>query len=475
MASKKGKYKELATNILQNVGGVSNVASVTHCMTRLRFNLKDSSIPKDADIKKMSGVLGVARSGGQYQVIIGQIVPDVYSDLLAVSDGKIAAQAPIDENLDGDKPKEKWTWKRVGSTILNKLAGSMVPLIPVMMVGGMFKMFATVFGPQLLNVLTANSDLYKTFTFVGDAAFYFLPILIGYTSAIQFKTSKVMGMLMGAIMLDPNLLQIVNSKAAFSIYGIPMFKVNYSSTVIPIILTVWIMSYIYKLIDNYIPATLGTIFTPTLTVLIMLPLELTVLGPIGGIIGTGFGNAIMSFSKLGGVATVITIVIIGGLWEFLVMTGMHIVLLSSMLLIFAQGGTDPVVSIAAMSATIAVSGMCLGTALRMKNKEAKAEILGFLVAGLVGGVTEPALYGAAVKYRRPFLGIMAGGAAGALYGGIMHVAGYMPAASNFLGVLGFAGGTGASNLINAIISLVIGFVVAAIVSYILGVDEKEIA
>jgi len=475
MANKKGKYTELASSILQKIGGASNVVSVTHCMTRLRFNLKDSSIPQDDSIKDLSGVLGVARSGGQYQVIIGQTVPNVYSDLLAVSDGKLAAQAPIDENLDNDTKKEKWTFKRVGSTILNKLAGSMTPLIPVLMVGGMFKMFTAVLGPQLLNVLSVNSDLYKIFALVGDAAFYFLPILIGYTAAVQFKTSKVLGMLMGAIMLDPSLLKIVSSKSAFSVYGIPMFKVNYSSTVIPIILTVWIMSYVYKLIDDHISPTLGTIFTPTLTTLIMLPIELSVVGPIGGIIGTGFGDGIMSFSKLGGVATVITIVLIGAIWEFLVMTGMHIVLVSSMLIIFAQGGSDPIISIAAMSATIAVSGMCLGTGLRMKNKENKTTTFGFLVAGIIGGVTEPALYGTALKYKKPFIGIMAGGAAGALYGALTHVAAYMPSASNFLGVLGFAGGTGSSNLINGIISMIISFVVAAVVSYIVGVNEKEIA
>lgn len=469
----KDNYSNLARKILQAVGGIDNISSVTHCMTRLRFTLKDSSIPKDDEVKKIDGVLGVVRAGGQYQVIIGQTVPKVYEALLKLGNGKIAGSAPIDENLDSSGPKEKMTLKKVGTNILGVLSGSLVPLIPVFMVGGMFKMFTSVLGPQMLKVLSIKSDLYQLFNLVGDAAFYFLPIMIGYTCAKKLNTSKVLGMLMGAILLDPNLVQIAKIKAPFNVYGIPMFKTTYGSTVIPIILTVWIMSYIYKIIKKYIPSVLSTIFTPTLTVLIMLPIELCIMAPLGGIIGNGFGNLLMRFGRMGGIVSILTIMLIGAIWELLVITGMHVVLASSMILIFAQGQQDPIISIGAVCATVAVWGMTLGATLRANNKKEKATYLGFFIAGILGGVTEPALYGLAIEKKKAFIGLMIGGACGALYGAIMHVVAYMPSATNFLAILSFAGGNNTSNLINAGIAAIIAFLVAAVATYIIGFGKEE--
>lgn len=474
MSKKDDKYSELSLSILNAVGGVDNISSVTHCMTRLRFNLKDASIPQDDKVKKIDGVLGVARAGGQYQVIIGQTVPDVYEALLSQTNGKLVQEAPIKENLDKNL-KEPFSWKRLGNNILNKLAGSMTPLIPVLMVGGMFKMFATVSGPQMLKLLTTKSDLYQVFTIVGDVAFYFLPILIGYTAAKQFNTSKVLGMLMGGIMLDPTLVKVGSSKIPFSVYGIPMFKYNYGSTVIPIILTVWLMSYVYKFLNKHMIPTLRTIFSPTLTVLIMLPIELCAVGPLGAILGDYFCKGIMSFGKLGGLAAIIAVTFIGAFWEFLVLTGMHLVLITSMLIIFAQGGTDPIVSIGAVCATFAVWGMSLGVMLRAKDKKTKTTSFGFFVAGALGGVTEPALYGLGLTYKKPLIGLIIGGGCGALYGAITHVSAYIGGApSNFLGVIAFTSPQ-ISNLVNSIIAAVIALIVATIATYMIGFNEKKAA
>lgn len=472
--NKKDKYIEMAQEILKNVGGPSNVSSVTHCMTRLRFNLKDSSIPKDNVIKKIPGVLGVARAGGQYQIIIGQTVPDVYEAVLKVGKGKITGSAPINENLDTNKSKERMTFKRGFNIVLNKVAGSLTPLIPVMIAAALFKMLAAILGPQMLNVTPASSDWYKMFTFVGDAGFYFFPIFIGYTAAKQFHTSKVMGMFMGAIMLDPNLVKIVSAGKSFSIYGIPMTLTSYGNTIVPILLTVWIMSYVQRFFDKHIVASLRTILSPFLTTAVMLPLVLCVLGPIGGYIGDGICNGLLSFGKLGGIWAIIAIAIIGALWEILVLTGMHLVIISAMTLMFAQGGHDNFATLGAVAASMACAGMALGAALRIKGKQNKALAWGYFVSNFVGGVTEPAIYGLAIRYKRPFIGMMVGGFAGALYAGIVHETAYvMVPVANFLALSTYFGGSTA-NIINGVISGVIALVVAAIVTYFVGFGGQDV-
>ena len=415
------KYQEMARQIVTAVGGSNNVVSVTHCMTRLRFNLKDMSTPKDDKIKNITGVLGTARSGGQYQIIIGQTVNEVYDAVTAVG------------NLTE----------------------------------------AAVLGPTMLNVISVHSDLYKLFSFVGDAGFYFFPIAIGYTAAKQFNTSPILGIFLGAIMLDPGLVKIVATGKPFTVYGIPMHLTNYASTVLPIILSVWIMSYIERFFNKHITASLRTIFAPTLTIAIMLPIALCVLGPLGGIAGEYVSKGIISFGQLGGIAAIIGVGLIGALWELLVITGMHLVMISATITIMAQTGHDNFITIGALAASFAVAGMSLGAALRLKNKEEKSLAFSYFIANFIGGVTEPGLYGLAIKYRRPFIGMMIGGFVGGIYAAIMHVSGYvMVPVANFMSLTTFVGGSTA-NLINGIVSAAIALIVAAIATYVIGVEPKN--
>lgn len=469
----KDNYNNLAREILQAVGGINNISSVTHCMTRLRFTLKDSSIPKDDEVKKIEGVLGVVRAGGQYQIIIGQIVPKVYETLLKLGNGKIAGSAPIDENLDADAQKEKMTFKRGFNIVLNKVAGSLTPTIPILITAAMFKMLAAICGPTMLNITPTSSDLYKLFTLVGDAGFYFFPVFLGYTSAKQFKTSPMLGMLMGAILLDPNLVKIVTAGKPFTVYGIPMALTNYGNTLIPILLSVWIMSYVERFFKKYVPTSLSTVFVPTLTIAVMIPITLCVLGPLGGFLGDYICNGLLAFGKLGGVWSILAIAIIGAVWEILVISGMHLVIISTMTLLFAQGGHDNFATLGAVAASMACAGMALGAALRIKGKKNKTLVWGYFISNIIGGVTEPSLYGLALRYKRPFLGMMIGGFAGALYAGITHVTAYvMVPVANFLALTAYVGGSTA-NIVNGIISGVIALIVAAVATYIIGFGKEE--
>lgn len=469
----KDNYNNLAREILQAVGGINNISSVTHCMTRLRFTLKDSSIPKDDEVKKIEGVLGVVRAGGQYQIIIGQTVPKVYETLLKLGNGKIAGSAPIDENLDANAQKEKMTFKRGFNIVLNKVAGSLTPTIPILITAAMFKMLAAICGPTMLNITLTSSDLYKLFTLVGDAGFYFFPVFLGYTSAKQFKTSPMLGMLMGAILLDPNLVKIVTAGKPFTVYGIPMALTNYGNTLIPILLSVWIMSYVERFFKKYVPTSLSTVFVPTLTIAVMIPITLCVLGPLGGFLGDYICNGLLAFGKLGGVWSILAIAIIGAVWEILVISGMHLVIISTMTLLFAQGGHDNFATLGAVAASMACAGMALGAALRIKGKKNKTLVWGYFISNIIGGVTEPSLYGLALRYKRPFLGMMIGGFAGALYAGITHVTAYvMVPVANFLALTAYVGGSTA-NIVNGIISGVIALIVAAVATYIIGFGKEE--
>ncbi|MBQ9327126.1 MAG: PTS transporter subunit EIIC [Solobacterium sp.] len=454
--------RKIAEDIVSAVGGVENINSATHCMTRLRLNLKDEKSVDDEVVKKIDGVLGVVHSGGQYQVIVGQNVPKVYSEAvehLGVKGGGSVEEEPEvkDRSLKG-----------IFSSIMDYLAGSLTPLIPILISAAMFKTVLSIFGPDMLNVFGAESDIYKLLDFVYDAGFYFLPIFIGYTAAKKINASPVLGMFMGAILIAPDLINLVAEGGSFHVFGIPAALNDYSQSVLPIILSVWVLSYVERFLKKYIPDALSTIFVPFLTILIMLPLSLCVLAPLGAFVGQYVSTALIAIGNSTGF---IGIALIAALWEYLVMSGMHIIMVVTVLNIYMTTGSEAIIWPAALCATAAVFGMALGAFLKVKDKKEKSLCFGYFISGIIGGVTEPALYGIGFKYKKPFLGYMIGAAAGGLYVGLTHAVMYALGATNFLMVLSFAGGT-AGNLINGCIGCLISLVVAAIATYVIGFEEK---
>ena len=460
--------RKIAEDVLKAVGGSENVAHATHCMTRLRLNLKDDSIPNDEQVKKIPGVLGVARSGGQYQVIIGQNVPKVYKEVLTMG---VSAAATGSSGEGGEKPKEKLTLKGVGMNILNYLAGSLTPLIPILIGAAMFKTILSIFGPDMLGLFSAESDLFKLFDFVYDAGFYFLPIYVGYTAATKIGASPILGMFMGGILLAPDFLAMAAAEEVtkFTVFGIPAYLTDYSQSVIPIILSVWAMSYVEKFLKKHIPDALSTIFVPFLTILIMLPISLCLLAPLGAYVGLYVSTALISFGNVGGF---IAVAVIAAIWEFLVMSGMHVVMVVTVLNIYMTTGYETVIWPAALCATAATFGIALGAFLRIRDKEEKSLSLGYFISGIVGGVTEPALYGIGLKYKKPLIALMIGGAVGGLYVGLTHSYMYGLGATNFLMILSFSGGSTA-NFINGTIGCVISMLAAAAATYMIGFDKND--
>ena len=458
--------EQIAKTVLEAVGWKNNVTFVTHCMTRLRFNLKDMAIPDQEAMKELKGVLGVVVSGGQFQVVIGQNVPKVYAALCA--EAGIAQQDAIDENLDG--PREKLTLKRAGSNILNYMAACMTPMIPAMMAAALFRTIQVAIGPDMLGLITAESNFYMLCDFVYNAFFYFLPVYLGYTASKKLNLNPVMGMLAACLLIVPGFVGLADAGASFSVYGIPCIVNNYSQSVLPIVLTVWVMSYVDRFFRKVIPDILSTIFVPFLTMVVIVPVELCLLAPIGSVAGDFIGNGLLAFGNVGGF---LAIAVVAAVWEFLVMSGMHAVLIVFGISSMMTNGVDNFVLTAGGYATWAAFGMALGAFLRLRDKEEKTLALGYFVSGILGGVTEPVLYGIGFKFKKPFIAMAIGGFCGGLYAGLMHVGTYVMGATNFLSVLGYVGG-GTANMIHGCVGAVIALGVSAALTYFIGFTEQDL-
>nr|WP_275052294.1 PTS transporter subunit EIIC [Collinsella intestinalis] len=463
--------KQIAADVLEAVGGKSNVSFVTHCMTRLRFTLKDRTVPDAAAVKKINGVLGAQESGGQFQVIIGQNVPKVYDELCAM--GGFAKQAAIDENLDA--PAEKLTPSVVGKRIMNYLAGSMTPMIPVLLAAGLFKTVGVVLGPTMMGVLAADSDVVRLMDMIYSAAFYFMPIYLGYNAAKQIGLTPILGAFLGGMLIEPNFSALASEGTAFSIYGVfPCTPGSYAQTVLPILLTIPVAYALERILRKNMPDALQTVFTPFLTLGITLPIMLCLLAPIGSWLGNGLAAAFNFIGTSGGIISIIGGGILAAAWLPMVITGMHVALIGIAQVAFLQAGSDPFIFVAITISLWPAFGAEIASFLKLKLAEEKSACAGYLVAQLIGGVGEPFIYGMSFRYPKLFVCSMVGsfvsGALALALGVTAYVAG-LP--SSVLSILTFVGG-GTGNLVSACIAAAAGFAVSFIVTWFFGFTKDEI-
>ena len=463
------KYTQLIESIIAAVGGKENIKASFHCATRLRLVLKDLGIYSADKLKAAEGVLGTQIVGEQLQIIIGPHVAEVYDEFCQAAG--IPKEAAIDENLDS---AGSLTGKKLGSRIIDVISGSFVPLIPIIIAASFIKLLATILGPTMLNLISAESDLYTLFTFVGDAGFYFLPVFMGYSAAKKMGVSVVLGLFMGAVMIHPTLTALVSSGEPFTVYGIPMTLVNYSSSTIPMILIIWVMSYVERFFKKVIPNSIKMIFVPLCTMLVMLPVALCIVGPLGSLLGSAITNGLLGIASLGTFGVIIVCALGGGLWNVLVLCGMHLAYYMAGVTLFIENGSDPMIMTTVVAGTMGLFGMTVGALIRnFRDSEARATFTGYLLTHLIGGVTEPALFGIGMKYSKPFVGAILGGAAGGVYYAVSGAAvTTMTAASNFLIFTQFAG-AGTSNFINGVIGGLIAAAVAALYTYFFGFSGKR--
>ncbi len=405
---------QIAADVLTAVGGKENVLHVTHCMTRLRFQLKDESIAKDETIGAIEGVIKVVRSGGQVQVVIGTHVDKVYDVICKLGDFEQKQSSDTDST---QQEHRELTVKGVFNGIMGGISGSVTPVLPVIIAGGIFKMIAVLLGPDNIGLLSEDNQLYILCNLVNNAAFYFLPFFVAHSAAKKFQVNPVMAMLMAAIMIHPDMLGIVDTGETFRVYGlIPMKLVNYTQAVIPVILNTWVMSYVERWVKKIVPDAMRTIGIPVLQMAVMIPLGLCIFGPLCNIVMGWVANGIIWLDNTMGIAAMI---VVGALWTIIIMFGMHMPIMMTLLPVWMEMGFDAIVSPATIASAWGIIGVELAYALRSKGKENKSLGWSCFVTTMTANITEPAIYGILLRDKKAMAWNMVGGAAGALVMGIL--------------------------------------------------------
>ncbi len=389
-------YTVISRKILEQNGGIYNIANVTNCMTRLRFVLKDETLADDEAVKAIDGVMGLVKQGGQYQIIIGNHVGTANQEVLKL--GNFGEQSEI---AKGEK-KEPLTLKKVGNNILDAIVGTMSPLIPAIIGGSMVKLLVMLLG--MAGILSADSETYKLINTIGDGAFYFLPMLVAASAAKKFKTDMFLAISIAGVLIHPDFRSMMEAvtvgDTAAHFMGIPIASVKYTYTVIPSICMTWILSYIERGVDKITPAVTKNFLKPMLILLIAAPIAILIIGPAGIYVGEGISSFVFAVQdKLGFVA----VGIMGAIWPLLVITGMHRVFTPTILQTISETGMEGTVMPSEIGANLSLGGVSLAVALKTKNSELRQTALAAASSALIAGTTEPALYGVAVRLKRPLL------------------------------------------------------------------------
>ncbi|MCV0023729.1 beta-glucoside-specific PTS transporter subunit IIABC [Bacillus sp. XT-2] len=443
-------YDKLSRDILQLAGGEENVQRVIHCMTRLRFNLYDNSKADRSQLEQLPGVMGTNISGEQFQIIIGNDVPKVYQAILqnsSLSDEKSAGAS-------GQK-------KNVLSAVFDVISGVFTPILPAIAGAGMIKglvALAVTFG-----WMAEESQVHVILSAVGDGAFYFLPLLLAMSAARKFGSNPYVAAAIAAAILHPDLTALLSSGKSISFIGLPVTAATYSSTVIPILLAIWIASYVEKWIDRITHSSLKLIVVPTMTLLIVVPLTLITVGPLGAILGEYLSVGV---NYLFAHAGLVAMILLAGTFSLIIMTGMHYALVPIMINNIAQNGHDYLLP-AMFLANMGQAGASFAVFLRSRNKKFKSLALTTSVTALMG-ITEPAMYGVNMRLKKPFAAALLGGAAGGAFYGVTGVASYIVGGNAGLpSIPVFIGPT----FIYAIIGLVIAFVAGTAAAYLIGFED----
>lgn len=449
--------KELASTLLMLVGGKQNIVAVEHCMTRLRFNLKDSSQADTQKILNIQGIINVVDKGGQYQIVIGNTVKDVYKEFIKLGD--------FQNNEISDEKKG------IVNKILDTISGIFIPIVPALAGAGMLKALLALL--TMLKVVAPDSQTYQFLNFMGDSVFYFMPIIIAASASKKFHVNQFVAMGIGAILMHPTFMNMIavakESQTGLEVFGLPVSLVSYSSSVIPIILAIWFMSYVEPITDRYMPKSIRIFMTPLITMLVVGIATLVAIGPLGNICGQLLGDAI---GMLNHYVSWLVPLLVGTFTPLMVMTGMHYGLIPIGINLLATTGFDTVAGPGMMVSNIAQGGASLAVAFRCKNTEIKSLAASAGISA-VCGITEPAMYGISLRFKKPLIAAMIGGGAAGLFIGIMGVGRYAQVSPGLFALPSFLGEKGISNLIYAIIGCAIAFIVSFIISFILGIDEPK--
>ena len=467
-------YNKIAQDILDNVGGKANVKQVTHCFTRLRFILKDESLAKKDVVEHLEGVISVVVSGGQFQVVCGAKVTKIYDATVAIL-GDAVAGGSVDEQVPDQK-------QPLGNLILQKITEIFTPLVPAIAAAGLIKGLLAAFA-KVPGFDTTNST-YIIMNTASNVIFYFMPIFLAYTASKALKCSSVVAMMLGGFICHPTIDALVQDVATKStIFGLPVIKMAftvgesskvfaYTESVIPILLGVIVLYFLEKFLKKVVPEILQLILVPGLSLIIMVPVMLTVVGPVGiyvGYIIQFLYNALYGFSPvLGGI-------IVGGLWGVCVIFGAHRALLPIGLNDVALTGTNTLMCFAG-SANFSQAGAALGVMLKTKSKDLKQVAASASLSAWLVGITEPAIYGCNLRLKKPMVCAVIAGALGGGIMGIGHAVNTGFANNGILTIMSYYGeGTSLGQFVAYLLGIAVAFFGAAILTYIVGFEDVDAA
>ena len=454
-------YQKLAKEILIEVGGVENITNLSHCATRLRLNLKDDSKVNDQKVKELTGVVDVINKAGQYQILIGTEVPKLYEEFEFLVSG--------DEKNQLNKENSSQSGSII-SNIFSAISAIFAPLLPALAGSGILRGLLIL--AVQIGLISENSGTYTILSVASMSVFYFLPVLLAFTSARRFGASPYISALIGASLINPDFIALMGDTgngATTTFFNVPVVLMNYNSTVVPIILSIWAFSYLYKFLDRKIPETLKLVVVPLISLAIMVPLTIIIIGPIGVYSGELVANMVNWLIER---SSILTGVVIGGGWSVLVSLGIHWAVNPIMINNVSTYGFDYIVPFT-FACNFAVIGTTIGVYFKARNKQLRSFALTGLVTVALSAIIEPTLFGLLVKNKKLFLAQIIGGAVGGAYLGLMHVVTNSFVFGSVTTFPAFVEGD-SSNFIQAMIGLTISVIVSAILGYIFTTKDEKL-
>lgn len=449
------KYENLAKNILKLVGGEDNVNHVMHCATRLRFTLKDINKPDTEAIKALKGVITVVVKNGQYQVCIGPEVIEVFKDLKKL--GNLVKE-----------DNEKKSKKKPMDSFFEVVSGIFTPIVPVLMAAGMVGAVLTVL--SLCGLVDEGGSTYYVFNLIKEAGFYFLPFYVAYTASVKLGANPFLGMLLAGVLLHPQLKDFSNlGVEQLSVFGVGIKSVKYANSVLPIILGVWLLSYLEKLFTKVCHKSIRAFMVPMLSMLVITPIVLVIIGPFGGYVADLLGAGVQLLGdKLGFLA----VGIFGALMPLMIATGTHSFAFPLIVATITALGYEQILIPAMLAENLAMAGAALAVSTMTKSEEVKSEARAASLSAVLG-ISEPAMYGINLPRKTPFYATIVAGGIGGIFAGIFKLKFYAIASASVVGLPATIGDGSIFNFIIACGTIIISFISAFIFARLFGIKEEH--
>ena len=458
-------YSKNAEDIIKYIGEGKNIEEVKHCFTRLRFKVKDNSKVNVEMLEKIPCVVRVMKTMGQIQVVVGNEIDEVYKAVEKYLEGTSIDVSKLEEPVETKEEKGPKGIKYYGSQILNAISQTISPILMGMVVAGLFKAILTIL--TLTNIVSTDSQTYTLL--MGDSFFYFMPVLVAYSASKYFKCNTVLSLMLAGILLHPNFINLVNNGESISLFGLPVHAISYSSSLLPVLFTVWVQSKLEKLVSKTFFTKLGMLsLFPTF--LIMAPLTLVVTGPFGSIVGELIANAMLVIYNKYAVLGVFAICF---LMPLFIWTGSHWVFMPVALSNMTNLGFDPFLWLGFTAWNFSQLAVSTAIMLKTKDKDLK-QIAGSAAFSIAtAGISEPCAYGLTLKYKRPIIPSFIGCAVGGLFFGIFKVKVFQMINVSLLSLPQFLDPAGGNNFMLAIIGIVLVFTVTFVLTWFFGFDDKK--